>query len=602
MFFNLGLTADAAAAHRHEFSSPQTAPQSSSATSPSSNSIISFAALPAGLSASSTTLKQPKEMRSEGVGPTRVSSPPASVYPSSDDEEPAESAQIRSRPVRKQSHRPKTSFQLAHPVAHACHKRLRLRPRLLLQVQQISQTSRPIPTLDVLPSTIYVPLLARRFPTIFRGKDGLGPNDLIVVASDSYDPQRSGEEERSMSSEDERDEHREVIATICQILKGDAWQKGKAEICLNYGPVWEATPLPNGSYEFVADTGKGIQKVRWVLRGKNSRRSSTPAGTSPLDEDKRFTFSVIDPNTRRHPVIASMTRNNIDVYHRYSLPPASSSDTPTSQMPPMSPMSTMSTMSLASGFTEAGDSTGQNVRETDDKLRTLIVITGIWVAFREGWSKNFTYNDSTSAGGHSTTSLPISSKQNSFATASAEKDAFTADRSARSRIRRASSVLHRSQTPSPADNVNSSATRTLSKRHSTGAAFMERVNRQRSCSATGGRLHRHSMFSGPGELATNGIHSSDLASLRESQPGSGDDHAKTRSGIPAGNTTGFEVSNTATGQNSQQSRGQSTETSQDKATNEPSRPRTAEQVPVKTRRWRRLTNIFDFVGRKNGIH
>lgn len=593
MFFNLGLTADAAAAHRHEFS-PQTASQSSSPTSPTSGSTIAFTPLPT--IASSTTLKQLKEMGPESVGLTSVCSPPNSEYPSSDDESTAgaETAQTngnRSRSARKHSHRPKTSFQLAHPAAHACHKRLRLRPRLLLQLQQISQTSRAIPALDVLPSTIFVPRLARRFPTIFRGKDGLGPNDLIVVTSDAYEPQRSGEDDRSVSSDDEHDEHREVIATICQILKGDARQKGKAEICLNYGPSWEATPLPNGSYEFVADTGKGIQKVRWVLRGKNNRRTSTLAGTSPVDENKRFTFSVIDPNTRRHPVIASMTRNNIEVYHRYSLP-APSSDTPTS------PMSPMSTMSLASGFTEVDDHTDQNVKETDDKLRTLIVITGIWVAFREGWSKNFTYNDSTPAAG--TSGLPMGSRQSSSAAVNMEKDSSTTERSLHSRLHRASSVLHRSQTPAPSDNANSSATRSLSKRHSTGAAFMERANR-RSCSATSARHNRHSMFSVASELAANRAHSPDLASPRERRADPSDDYSKRRSGILEGTIADHPVSNVAIGQNPHRRCGQWVETAQSSNTRE-DRPRTAEQGPVKNRRWRRLTNILDFMGRKSGVH
>jgi hypothetical protein len=34
--------------------------------------------------------------------------------------------------------RPKTSYQFAHPAAHARHKRLRFRPKLLLQLQQVS--------------------------------------------------------------------------------------------------------------------------------------------------------------------------------------------------------------------------------------------------------------------------------------------------------------------------------------------------------------------------------------------------------------------------------------------------------------------------------
>ncbi|GAB1216246.1 hypothetical protein ATERTT37_005455 [Aspergillus terreus] len=220
----------------------------------------------------------------------------------------------RAPSVRKQSSRPKTCYQLAHPAGHARHKRLKLRPKLLLQLQRVSQTPRALPVLDVLPSTVFLPRLARKFPTIFRGKKGLGPNDLIIVTSDLYERNGGDIAHHFLHSDEDHGEHREVVATICQLLKEDALAKGKAEICLNHGPVWEATPLPNGSYEFVANTQQGPQVLRWVQRGAKNRRVSAPPG-SPVQEDtKRFTFSVINPNTRRHPVIATMTRNYLEVF------------------------------------------------------------------------------------------------------------------------------------------------------------------------------------------------------------------------------------------------------------------------------------------------
>lgn len=289
----------------------------------------------------------------------------------------------------KKSLRRKSSYQLAHPAGQVRPKRLRLKPRLLLQVQQVSQTKRPIPIIDVLPSTGFLPRFARRFPAVFRGKKCIGPNDLIIVTSESYErPLSSSADPHSSAHHDAHDAHREVIATICQLpQREDALRAatGKAEICLNRGPVWEATPLPNGSYEFVAQTvAGGTRKLRWVQRtARPSRRSSGAAA----DEGKRFIFSVIDPSTRRHPVIASMTRNHLDIYDEYSMP---------TQLLPMSPTSVISTASDSSE-NRFQSREPANLIETDDALRALIMVTSIWVAFREGWLHSFSYDDSVSS-------------------------------------------------------------------------------------------------------------------------------------------------------------------------------------------------------------
>ncbi|GAB1192251.1 hypothetical protein APSETT444_001440 [Aspergillus pseudonomiae] len=335
-------------------------------------------------------------------------------------------------------------------------------------------------------------ILSRKFPTIFRGKKGLGPNDLIIVTSDLYERSGGDIADKYLSSDEEHSEHREVVATICQLLKEDALSKGKAEICLNYGPVWEATPLPNGSYEFVANTEDGIQILRWVLRGARNRRISAPPGTTPQADTKRFTFSVINPNTRRHPVIATMARNHLEIFDEYAMPTASGH-----------PLSPTSTMSVISDDSELDASLDKKVIETDDNLRTLIIITSIWVAFREGWSHNFTYDDSAV-----TFNAALSpSRQPSPSAARTENDLIPAGRDNRSErlvsngSRNRASVPNGSQPNALSD--RSIAYGSLTKRsNSTGAAFMERTNRR--ASGTVGRPKRHSLRSSPRELDQNG--------------------------------------------------------------------------------------------------
>ncbi|KAK4864900.1 hypothetical protein LT330_001523 [Penicillium expansum] len=478
MLLNLGLTADAAAAHAPESQPsgcPLYSPTSLLSALPLLNSFYSPLRLPDG----STDCP--------GLVSAMVMSP---IESASDSGEPSKESAVVTRPRAARSttgrkSRPKTSYQFAHPAAHARHKRLRLRPKLLLQLQQVSQTPRPLPVVDILPSTSYLPLLARKFPAIYRTRNGLGPYDLIVVLSEQYDRTVGSIPEKRVSSEDEDEDHREVVATICQKHEEDARLKGKVEICLNFGPVWEASPLPSGSYEFVAQTDNGVQIMRWALRCGRSRRMTTPAGTQSREDGKRFTFSVIDPTTRRHPVLASMTRNQLEINDEYSTAIWSGTG-------PTTPNSGMSVVSDASDGETPLDG---SLVTLDDGLRTLIIITGIWVAFREGWSDNFRYGDLVSSPSTKSTMSPTSVKYTSPTSAKNETDSFPKSDEDGKRCMSVSSI-RRSTTPSIMEKAQFGS---LSRRsNSTGAAFMDRAKR-RSASGLSTRLNRHSMFTTSGE-------------------------------------------------------------------------------------------------------
>ena len=492
MLLNLGLTADAAAAHTNDPAHLESPP------APNSPYTTAFS-LPA-LPFLGTLYKKTKQTDGPAQPAGRPTGEDMSPVASTSDGESSKYVAPVTRPrginsaytVRKSS-RPKTTYQLAHPAAHARHKRLKLRPKLLLQLQQVSQTPRPLPILDILPSTLYLPRLARRFPAMFRGRNGLGPYDLIIVMSELYE--RKVASIKQASSEEEDEDHREVVATICQMLQEDARLKGKAEICLNFGPTWEATPLPSGSYEFVARTEDGVRVMRWALRGGKNRRVSAPPGTQVRDDTKRFTFSVIDPTTRRHPVIASMTKNQLEVFDEYSAVIRSGAGAGTGPTTPSSGMSVVSDMSDE-------EPNEANKVILDDGLRTLIIITGIWVAFREGWSHNFSYGDPVSSPTTKTLVSPKSSRYNSPATnendVPIDRDDLTPIKESMNGKRCMSiSSIRRSNSVAPSDGGKTFGS--LSKRsNSTGAAFMDRAKR-RSASGISTRLNRHSMFTGNGE-------------------------------------------------------------------------------------------------------
>lgn len=378
MLLNLGLTGDVAVAHANE---PGTQPEFPRASNSPSSSTFSLPTLPCqGIFYNRTKQSDSSVLAAETVSAV-ATSPPTSIPSEVESSQAAPLALARpgvfhSYPNR--TWRPKTSYQFAYPVVHTWHKRLKLRPKLILQLQQVSQTPRPLPILNVQQSTLYLPRFVRRFLAMSCQKNGQGQNDLSVVRSELYTRTVASIPEKPITCEREDDEgQRQVMATIFR----DGGLKGKAEICLNFGPVWEATPLPSGSYEFVARTENGVRVMRWALRGGKNRRISASSGTQPHDDSKRFTFSVIDPNTRRHPVIASMTKDQLEVYNGYSVVGSSSTD-------PITPSSGMSVVSDTPDNEAPADTKYSSA--LDEQLRTVIIVTGVWVACWEGWSQNFT--------------------------------------------------------------------------------------------------------------------------------------------------------------------------------------------------------------------
>ncbi|EQL35638.1 hypothetical protein BDFG_02590 [Blastomyces dermatitidis ATCC 26199] len=394
MFVNLDSTADATAAHTHEFSNQENSPPTASLLSRSAAVIFPLGFVSSTKNRWNSGVPQPVMIQ------TSTTTSPLTTPRLSIDEDyvPADPTNIglhsRAREAsaidtKKQlQHRTKSSFSFAHPPPSTRRKRLGLRPKLLLQLHRVSHISRPIPTIDVLSSTICSG--PRKFPCRYRGKDSPSANDLLLVTSDAYE-QAGAEDDRSVSSDDDPQNDRDVVATVCHHRKDSGKAGAMAEISLQQGSRWEVSHLPSGGYEFTGTTESGEQRcARWVLRGKaGSRRvsGSSNGADNTFDDGKRFTFSIIDPNTRRHPVLAWMSRQGIDILDKY---PLFSAQTQRSSSPasPKGPH-----LAAATTPPQTNDYSDPPLIETDDHLRTLIVVSGVWVAFREGWPQTPLYAD-----------------------------------------------------------------------------------------------------------------------------------------------------------------------------------------------------------------
>lgn len=269
---------------------------------------------------------------------------------------------------RKKNNRPKTSFSICHPPpASSARQKLHRRPRSLLQLHKLTSNARPLPAFEVIPSANFSVRLTRATTKIFRAKHSLCPNDLVVLRAEDYFTEEP----------EDHEEARDVVALICKGRKEDGAATGKAKICMADGGEWEAYPLMNGGYEFFSTDEHGLGlTVRWVPK-KCKKEGGAKA------EKKRFNFSTISANTRRHPVIANLSKTSLSIQDSYKMPDLSTS-TPTAT-PKQKP-------TILEDDSDDNPSK-QEIRQTTDQLRSIITISSIWVAFKEGWSPSFKYDD-----------------------------------------------------------------------------------------------------------------------------------------------------------------------------------------------------------------
>lgn len=306
----------------------------------------------------------------------------------SDVGELSDSSTASRRRRRKRSLRRSTQFLLAHPAPRPGAKQRRLvqvRPRLLLQLQELSE-KRALPAFDVLPSSLIsgpliVPRLAKRCPCLFRAKPVLGLNDLLIVRSEDYDtPTTLG----SLDSEDSLDQ-RDVVAVISPLPHmGD----DSAEITMEDGSTWESSRMANGSYEFIGVDERGrISTARWVKKSSTPVTIPPPANgdqtppPSPVPSDVKWTFSMIHPDTRRHPIMGSLMSNTLDVFDTYNTMSTSSGRYPPTRCTPLDPK-------LASDWIVSNPPEIQSrlTKVVPEDIKLLMVATASWVNLRHtGW-------------------------------------------------------------------------------------------------------------------------------------------------------------------------------------------------------------------------
>ncbi|KAF2866921.1 hypothetical protein BDV95DRAFT_583199 [Massariosphaeria phaeospora] len=324
------------------------------------------------------------------AGPPSLAKPqhilmPAVSPPTSRPASPTSTVSTEGKPTKRPS-RQKTIYNLAQPPPTATtRQKLHIRPKILLQLHQVIPSNRPKPVYEVIPFSLLAPRSTRRLVRAFgsKSRDKFGPHDLLVVKAEEY-----GNKDNEAKSDDERWGARDVVGIICPAKE----EKGvalKTEVLMGDGSSWDVTNTPNGGYEFNFTDEHGLHlKSRWVPKAASGRRVSAMSGTSlaspisPPDE-RKFNFSTIGAQSRRHPVIATMGRANIEVLDAYAIPTATSPSTPSLSSTIPTPLTPSSIPELSYFMDKANE---RPPVKTDDSLRRFIVVSGIWVAFAENWS------------------------------------------------------------------------------------------------------------------------------------------------------------------------------------------------------------------------
>jgi len=412
---------------------------------------------------------------------------------------------------RRQAPHQSTKYFLGYPAPKRLPKTKVMQKvfsRLLLQLQVVSGDGKSRPVMELFPSTriagpVIAPRLAKRFPGIFGVKRHLSYDDIVLVRRNDGDAATESE-----TDSDDSLEKKLLLAVYSPVRHSD-----EAEIVLDDGSIWVARPLPNGSYDFVYTDEHGIPKtVRWARR--STCATTVPTGTAgvpplPLKSPQtRFTFSIINPMTRRHPVMATLTPSTLEVQDTYTsvspsygrYPPhrtpgrtfSMTSSTSWTDAVPESP-SKRSSIGSMDGESENGRNPlpseiepPRTVRPVDDSTKLLIAVTGMWVALRSGWSADITptNSDLASTGSCSTTRsrrntwTRTTSEVNGMSTPQpseaeelkAEPKRYSMPLTAAEKQQASGAVPPPSRIPSPTTPLNPTSRRPTS----TGAAFMQR--------------------------------------------------------------------------------------------------------------------------------
>lgn len=259
-----------------------------------------------------------------------------------------------------------TTFPLAHPPPKPT-QRLRLTPKLLLQIQHLSpKSTRPLPVLEVwLPSRFAGRLCANaNLPKLRAG-------DMYITQSEAYTSLSGDSHSHShnLAAESEATGSQEAVAVVGVIYHAHAHaqkpraksKEDEAQAAVHFplgGRTWTASATAGGGYRF--QTREGQHVLEWKRRG-----TSTDAAQGA--DSARFVLGIVDVRTRRGARVALLTKRGFEVGCWERLPREGLQEC------------------VVASSMEVGAGAELSEAQLRTAVYTMILTMGVWVASQEGW-------------------------------------------------------------------------------------------------------------------------------------------------------------------------------------------------------------------------
>ncbi|KAI3271529.1 hypothetical protein CBS147309_5248 [Penicillium roqueforti] len=255
-------------------------------------------------------------------------------------------------------------FQIARPPSKSS-QRLRLSPKLLLQIQQLPPNHRPVPVLEIWQPPFRKSKLTKGLPQ----RPKLGTRDIYATLNEPYITNKQSMGQKHPKEEDTKSnnvQEEDIVAAMCQ--PSSSISSTSSIHFRDTKCIWKSSTNSTGTekgtfYRFIIkeESTAGSEQPRMIMQWEKRALPANGNGNGAPDNEQ-FILMAIDRKTRRKSRIATMNRGGFDIFIRKS----SILDHLRTCMTLTVPVSESST-------------------DLETWLYTLVLTLGVSVASQEGW-------------------------------------------------------------------------------------------------------------------------------------------------------------------------------------------------------------------------
>ncbi|KAJ5467516.1 hypothetical protein N7475_005268 [Penicillium sp. IBT 31633x] len=267
-------------------------------------------------------------------------------------------------------------FQIARPPPKSS-QRLRLSPKLLLQVQQLPSNHRPVPVLEVWQPPLRKSRLTKGFPQ----RPKLGTKDIYATLNEPYITKtptsqvQEHSQQETQSNSDQNTQEKDIIAAMCKPSINAS--STSAIHFRDARRIWQASAGLAGNdhntpcYRFVIKDNEQTaspEQCQMIMQWEKKTLSTNGNEVPGTPGNEHFVLVVIDRKARRKSRIATMNRGGFDITVRKS-----------------SILDHLRTCLALTDPVSVSSGDPVSCADLEKWLYTLVLTFGISVASQEGW-------------------------------------------------------------------------------------------------------------------------------------------------------------------------------------------------------------------------